>query len=272
MGRRLHRLVSALGGNRVEEAAACARALTAIVGRMPTMELLPGGASAVTRAVLTARVMAAQDPVPWPAAVMRQLDPDDPAFGDSTKPIGYFYDGPEGEALARELGWEMKEDSGRGWRHVVPSPKPKHIVDISLIRALAEHGAVVIAGGGGGIPVRREPNGVRHGVEAVIDKDLTSAHMARILGIEEIMILTAVSHVAVHFGTPEQKELDQISLSEMRTYYEQGHFPPGSMGPKIEAAIGFLEAGGKRVVIGHLDEALPALRGETGTQILPDDP
>jgi carbamate kinase len=200
-----------------------------------------------------------------------EVDPDDPAFGESTKPIGYFYDEPEAKTLGRELGWEMKEDAGRGWRHVVPSPKPKHIVDISLIRALAEHGAVVIAGGGGGIPVRREPNGVRHGVEAVIDKDLTSAHMARILGIEEMMILTAVSRVAIHFQSPEQRELDRVTLSEMRAYHEQGHFPPGSMGPKIEAAINFLEAGGKRVVIGHLDEALPALRGETGTHVVPDD-
>jgi carbamate kinase len=130
---------------------------------------------------------------------------------------------------------------------------------------------VVIAGGGGGIPVRRQPNGVRRGVEAVIDKDLTSAHMARILGIEVMMILTAVRRVAIHFQTPEQKELDRVSLSEVRAYHAEGHFSPGSMGPKIEAAINFLEAGGKRVVIGHLDEALPALRGETGTHVVPDD-
>jgi carbamate kinase len=200
-----------------------------------------------------------------------EVDLDDPAFGNPTKPIGYFYDAQEAQALASELGWKMKEDAGRGWRHVVASPKPRHIVDISLIRALANHGAVVIAGGGGGIPVHRQPNGVRHGVAAVIDKDQTSAHMARILGIEEMMILTAVPRVAIHFKTPDHRELDRVSLSEIRAYHAEGHFPPGSMGPKIEAAIGFLEAGGRRVVICHLNEALPALMGETGTHIVPDD-
>ena len=200
-----------------------------------------------------------------------EVDLDDPAFGNPTKPIGYFYDAQEAQALASELGWEMKEDAGRGWRHVVASPKPRHIVDISLIRALANHGAVVIAGGGGGIPVHRQPNGIRHGVAAVIDKDQTSAHMARILGIEEMMILTAVPRVAIHFKTPDHRELDRVSLSEIRAYHAEGHFPPGSMGPKIEAAIGFLEAGGRRVVICHLNEALPALMGETGTHIVHDD-
>ena len=200
-----------------------------------------------------------------------EVDPNDPAFETPTKPIGYFYDEAEAQALSKDFGWRMMEDAGRGWRHVVASPKPKHIVDISLIRALAEQGAVVIAGGGGGIPVRRDPNGVRHGLEAVIDKDLTSALMANVLGIEEMMILTAVSRVAVDFGTPKQRELDSVSLSEIRAYHAQGHFPAGSMGPKVEAAIGFLEGGGKRVVIAHLNDAVPALRGETGTHILGDD-
>lgn len=200
-----------------------------------------------------------------------EVDPDDPAFDNPTKPIGFFYSEEEASALSAELGWRMVEDAGRGWRHVVPSPKPKHIVDISLVRALAEHGAVVIAGGGGGIPVTRTAGGIRHGIEAVIDKDLTSALMAQVLGIDVLMILTAVSRVAIHFNTPRQRELDRVTLSEIRAYREEGHFPPGSMGPKIEAAIRFLEGGGKRVVIGHLEEALPALRGETGTHIVPDD-
>jgi carbamate kinase len=199
-----------------------------------------------------------------------EVDPEDPAFKNPTKPIGYFYTEAEAKALHQEFGWEFREDSGRGWRYVVPSPKPKHIVDISLIQALARNGAVVIAGGGGGIPVIRGPKKVRHGVEAVIDKDLTSGLMANVLGIEEMMILTAVPRVAIHFGTPQKRELDEVSLSEMKRYHAEGHFPAGSMGPKVEAAIRFLEGGGKRAIIAALDQALPALRGESGTHIVAD--
>jgi len=199
-----------------------------------------------------------------------EVDPDDPAFKNPTKPIGMFYDEAEAKAVAAELGWEMREEKGRGWRHVVPSPRPKHIVDISLIRALAKHGAVVIAGGGGGIPVVRRSNGMRYGVEAVIDKDLTSAHMARVLDIDTMMILSPVSRLAVDYGTPRQRDLSAVTVSEMKALHAQGHFPPGSMGPKVEAAIRFVEMGGKRCIIGHLNEALPALRGETGTHIVAD--
>ena len=136
---------------------------------------------------------------------------------------------------------------------------------------MAKSGAVAIAGGGGGIPVTRDSRGIRRGLEAVIDKDLTSALMANVLGIETLMILTAVHRVAVHFGTAKQRELDRVSLVDTRAYHAEGHFPSGSMGPKVEAAIRFLERGGKRVVIGHLEDALAALRGETGTHILADD-
>jgi carbamate kinase len=199
-----------------------------------------------------------------------EVDPNDPAFQNPTKPIGPHYDEAEAKAIAAELGWEMREERGRGWRHVVASPRPKHIVDISLIRALAQQGAVVIAGGGGGIPVVRHADGTRTGVEAVIDKDLTSAHMARVLGIDTMMILTAVSRVAINYGRPDQKLLDRVTVSELKALHAQGHFPPGSMGPKIEAVIRFLEMGGKRAVIADLREALPALRGETGTHIVSD--
>lgn len=199
-----------------------------------------------------------------------EVDPNDPAFTKPTKPIGTFYGEAEAKALADELGWDMREEKGRGWRHVVASPRPKHIVDISLIRALAKQGAVVIAGGGGGIPVVRAPDGTRRGIEAVIDKDLTSAHMARVLGIDDMMILTAVSKVAIHWGTPQQRFLDRVTLSELKALQAEGHFPPGSMGPKVEAAIRFMEMGGKRVVISGLEQALPALRGETGTHVVPD--
>jgi len=200
-----------------------------------------------------------------------EVDADDPAFTRPTKPIGYFYTEEEARALQRELGWRMREDSGRGWRLVVPSPEPRHIVDISLIEALAGRGAVVIAGGGGGIPVVRGPKKVRHGVEAVIDKDLTSALLARVLGIDHLMILTGVSRVSMHFGSPRERPLDRLGLAEARRLLAEGHFPPGSMGPKVEAAARFLEGGGRRAIIAHLKEALPALRGETGTQIVPDE-
>jgi len=199
-----------------------------------------------------------------------EVDPGDPAFGRPTKPIGYFYEADEAQALGRELGWLMREDAGRGWRHVVPSPEPRHIVDISLIRALAEQGAVVIAGGGGGIPVVRQAHGVRHGVEAVVDKDLTSALMARVLGIPELMILTAVERVMVGFGTAHERALDRVSVGELRAHHEAGEFPPGSMGPKVEAAIRFVEGGGQRAIIAHLDHALAALRGESGTHVVAD--
>ena len=199
-----------------------------------------------------------------------EVDPDDPAFAAPTKPIGYFYSAGEAEALAAGTGWEMREDSGRGWRHVVPSPRPRHICDISLVRALARTGAVVIAGGGGGIPVLRSAAGVRSGVEAVIDKDLTSSLMASVLGIDTMMILTGVGHAAVDFGRPGERKLGTIGVAEARRHLADGQFPPGSMGPKIEAAIDFIERGGRRAVIGHLDEALDALTGATGTHVLAD--
>lgn len=199
-----------------------------------------------------------------------EVDPQDPAFLTPTKPIGYFYSETEGRALSDELGWSMKEDSGRGWRHVVASPQPRHIVDISLIEAVAKRGAVVIAGGGGGIPVVRTPDGQRHGVEAVIDKDRTSALLANVLGIEDLMILTAVSRVAIDYGKPNQTFLDRVSMSEIRRLHAQGHFPPGSMGPKIDAAIAFIEGGGRRVMIGELGDAVAILKGKAGTHILAD--
>jgi carbamate kinase len=199
-----------------------------------------------------------------------EVDKDDPGFSNPTKPIGYFYSEEEAKNLGEQLGWTMREDAGRGWRMVVASPMPQHVCDISLVEVLASRGTVVIAGGGGGVPVVRDDRGVRRGVEAVMDKDLTTAHMANVLGVEEIVILTAVSRVAINFGKPDQRELETVTVSEIRKYMNAGHFPAGSMGPKVEAAIRFIEGGGKRAIIGHLNEALPALRGETGTHIVPD--
>ncbi len=200
-----------------------------------------------------------------------EVDPDDPAFAEPSKPIGPFFDADQAKALSAELGWQMKEEPNRGWRHVVPSPKPRHVCDISLVKVLARRGTVVIAAGGGGIPVVRGPKGVRHGVAAVVDKDLTSAHMANVLDIDTMMILTAVPQVAINYGTPEQRDLGHIDLIELKRLHSEGHFPPGSMGPKIEAAIRFLEGGGRHVIIAALNQAMPALRGETGTHIVAGD-
>lgn len=199
-----------------------------------------------------------------------EVDPDDPAFQNPTKPIGISYGEAEARDVGRELGWTMREEAGRGWRHVVPSPAPRHICDISLVQILSRGGTVVVAAGGGGIPVVRGPKGVRHGVQAVIDKDLTSALMANVLGIRWMLILTAVPRVSINFGKPDQRDLDRVSARELRAYHEAGHFPPGSMGPKIEAALRFLESGGERAIIAHLEAAVPALRGETGTHVVPD--
>jgi carbamate kinase len=201
-----------------------------------------------------------------------EVDPDDPAFDNPTKPVGPFFTEEDAKRVSEELGWEMREDAGRGWRHVVPSPKPRHVCDISLVQVLARRGTVVIAGGGGGIPVIRGPKGTRTGIQAVIDKDLTSAHMANVLGIDTLMILTAVPRVSINWGKPDQQDLDVITLRQLKQLHEQGHFPAGSMGPKVEAAIRFIEGGGEHAIIGHLDEAMDALTGATGTHVIADDP
>ncbi|RZI40641.1 carbamate kinase [Herbaspirillum sp. HC18] len=199
-----------------------------------------------------------------------EVSPDDSGFVNPTKPVGPFFDETEAKALAEEFGIRVKEDAGRGWRYVVASPEPKHVCDISLVQAIMCTGTVVIAGGGGGIPVVRDEHGCRRGVEAVIDKDLTTALMGSILGIRDMMILTAVPRVAINFGKPDQRELERVPASLMRQYMSEGHFPAGSMGPKVAAALMFLELGGKRAIIASLDSAVPALRGESGTHIVAD--
>lgn len=206
------------------------------------------------------------------ASLLTQVEvaADDPAFELPSKPIGAFYSEEEAGQISNALGWQMAEDSGRGWRHVVPSPVPTHICDISLVEELSKRGTIVIAGGGGGIPVIRDAYGIRHGIAAVIDKDLTSALMANVLGIPVMMLLTAVSQVAINFGQPNEQSLRQVSVSQIKQLLADGHFPPGSMGPKISAAIRFIEGGGERVIIAHLDDAVPALNCECGTHIVAD--
>ena len=198
-----------------------------------------------------------------------EVDPADPAFAAPSKPVGPFF----GEAEARELeakGWTMMQDAGRGWRHAVPSPEPRAIVNLGMIEAMLATGAVVIAGGGGGIPVVRDARGDWQGRQAVIDKDLASALLARALGIPQLLMLTAVDKVAIHFGQPGERFLDRVPLSELKRYQREGHFAKGSMGPKVQAAIRHIEAGGSRAIIGHLQRAAPALAGEAGTHVVPD--
>ena len=196
-----------------------------------------------------------------------EVDPDDPAFADPSKPIGPFFSEREAHEFEQK-GWRMMEDAGRGWRHCVASPEPRSVLNLDVIRRLLEAGLLVIAGGGGGVPVTRDGRGEWTGVQAVIDKDLTSALLTRTLGIEDLLILTAVERIAVDFGTPKQRNLDRVSLSELKEYQRAGHFAKGSMGPKVEAAIRHVAAGGRRAVIGHLEHAAAALEGKSGTHVV----
>ncbi|MGQ0509564.1 MAG: carbamate kinase [Betaproteobacteria bacterium] len=198
-----------------------------------------------------------------------EVSEDDPAFHNPTKPIGPFFSAEEADNLHRKLGWNMIEDAGRGWRYVVPSPRPKAILELGLIASLAAQGVVVIAAGGGGIPMVHRPDGSYSGVPAVVDKDLSSALLATALGFDALLLLTAVSKVAIHFGTPDVRSLDTVTASELHAYAKEGHFAAGSMAPKVEAALKFIAHGGRRAVIAHLDEALAALDGKAGTQVVP---
>jgi len=204
-------------------------------------------------------------------AVITQVvvDKNDPAIKNPSKFIGQFYTKEEAESFAKERGWVMKKDSNRGYRRVVASPMPKEIVEKKTIKTLVENGVVVIAAGGGGIPVCYNEDGTLQGIEGVIDKDRASAVLARDIQAELLLILTGVEKVFLDFGTLLQKELDKITLAEAKQYLAEGHFPAGSMGPKIEAAISFLESGGKEVIITSIDKAHEAVLGKAGTKIIP---
>lgn len=201
------------------------------------------------------------------ATVVTQVlvDEKDPAFQKPTKPIGAFYDKETADRIAAEKGYTMVEDAGRGYRQVVPSPKPIDVVEKEMIRTLIEAGHVVIAAGGGGIPVIRK-DGRLVGTPAVIDKDFASAKLAELLGADMLVILTAVDRVAIHWGKPEQKALGEMTVAEAERYCAEGHFAPGSMLPKVQAAMSFAEAGGT-AIIASLENAAAALRGESGTHI-----
>ena len=194
------------------------------------------------------------------------VDRDDPSILNPSKPIGPYYPESEVEAL-RARGWTIKDDAGRGFRRFVPSPIPRSIVNKRIIKQLVEEGNIVIAAGGGGVPVYVEKDGTYEGVDAVIDKDRASAVLAHDIGAETLMILTQVDKVALNFKKPNQRDLDAMTLAEAKRYLAEGHFAAGSMGPKVEAAIQFLESGGQQVIITSLEKAAEALAGKAGTRI-----
>lgn len=196
------------------------------------------------------------------------VDKDDPKFKAPSKPIGPFYTEEEAKAIAAEKGYTMKEDAGRGWRRVVASPLPVEIVELDAVKTLNDAGFVVVTVGGGGIPVVRNDAGDLEGVAAVIDKDLASEKLARDMDADALVILTAVEKVSINFKKPDQKDLDRMSAAEAKQYIKEGHFAPGSMLPKIEAALNFVESKPGRVaIITSLDKAVDAIEGRAGTTI-----
>ena len=212
--------------------------------------------------------------MPWQVAtVVTQVvvDPDDPAFQTPTKPIGAFYDAAAAQRmLSRDPKLRMREDSGRGWRRVVASPKPVDIVERRSILNLLDNEYIVIACGGGGVPVARDAHGDYFGVDAVIDKDFASACLAEAVGADYLFILTAVDHVCLNFGTPEQRALDVLHADDAERYLREGQFGAGSMQPKVAAAVQFVRSGWRRrAVIASLAQAPAAMRGESGTRIVP---
>jgi carbamate kinase len=198
-----------------------------------------------------------------------EVDPTDAAFKRPTKPIGPFVTRYRAEALTRDLGWTMREDAGHGWRHVVASPRPLRILNLQTIVHMLDSAAVVIAAGGGGIPVVRGRDGQWRGVEAVIDKDFASSLLASELRAEMYVVLTGVAKVSIDFEKPSEKALDRITVAEATRYLAEGQFPAGSMGPKIEAAIQFVNRGGKQVLITDVEHLRDAMQGQDGTLIVP---
>ena len=197
------------------------------------------------------------------------VDKDDPKFKNPSKPIGPFYTKDEAEKIAQEKGYTMKEDAGRGYRRVVASPLPVEIVELDAVKCLIKNGFIAITVGGGGIPVVKNADGSLTGVAAVIDKDLASEKLAEDTDADALVILTAVEQVYINFGKPEQKALETITVDEANEYIKQGHFAPGSMLPKIEAAVKFAQSkAGRKAIITSLDKAVEALEGKAGTTII----
>ena len=199
------------------------------------------------------------------------VDPHDPAFAEPSKPIGPFYGEAEARLHEKEDGWAVREDAGRGWRRVVPSPRPLEIVEQTAIKTLLDNDLLVIAVGGGGIPVIRKENGDMEGVAAVIDKDNASCLLAKNLNADTFIISTGVDKVMLNFGKPNQQALDTVTLTDIKRYIGEGHFAKGSMLPKIEAAVDFIENGGQRVIITQPHLLEEAIVGRTGTHIVPSE-
>lgn len=198
-----------------------------------------------------------------------EVDPNDPAFKRPTKPVGPFFTRYRAEALARDFGWTVREDSGRGWRKVVPSPRPIRILGSEAIASILQSCNVLIAAGGGGIPVVRGRDGQWRGIEAVIDKDAASGLLAERLGVDRLIISTDTDRVYLDFRKPGQRPLDRVTAAELRRYRDDGHFPAGNMGPKIDAALRFLGAGGTEAIITCYGQLADAVHGRAGTHILP---
>ncbi len=196
------------------------------------------------------------------------VDPDDEAFRNPTKPVGPFLTREEAERRRDQMGWQIVDDSGRGWRRVVPSPRPVKVIQRHMIRESAEAGHIVIACGGGGIPIIKKPDRSYEGVEAVIDKDLSSSMLATQIGADIFVILTEVPKVYTGFNTPNQRQIDAITSEGLKELLDAGEFPAGSMGPKVEAVCGFLERGGQRAIITDPQNLAAALRGLGGTHII----
>lgn len=202
-------------------------------------------------------------------AVITQVvvDPKDPAFDHPSKPIGVFYSQEDAQNLIEERGWDLVEDAGRGFRRVVPSPKPLEIVEKKIFQNILEAGFIAIGGGGGGIPVTRNSSGELNGVEAVIDKDRTSALLANEVGVEQLVILTGVDFAYLNFKGSRPQPIKNITVDKMESYLEQGEFLEGSMKPKVQAAIEFIQKGGQKAIIANLYDLLSAMEGQTGTHI-----
>ncbi len=196
------------------------------------------------------------------------VDPNDPSIINPTKFIGPFYTKKQSEMLAELFHWVIKEDSGRGYRRVVPSPKPRRIVNRRIIQLLVDYDTIVIAAGGGGIPVYIENDGTYEGVDAVVDKDHASAVLAHDIDAQTLLFLTDVDNAYINYKKPDQQALKDINVEEAKQYLNEGHFPAGNMGPKIEAAISFLTGGGQEVIITSLDKARQAILGDAGTKIV----
>lgn len=213
-----------------------------------------------------------KDHVKGVVAIINQVlvSKEDPAWQNPTKYVGSYYTEEEAKKIAAEKGWVIKPDPRGGYRRVVPSPNPTENIEVGAVKKLIDEGWIVIASGGGGIPIIRNEDGTLQGVEAVIDKDLAGEVLATSLGVGTFVILTDVDGIYLNFRQPNEKKLDVVKVSELEKYYEEGHFKPGSMGPKVLAAMRFIKHGGKRAMIGHLKEGYEVIKGNSGTMIIPD--